>query len=253
MGNKATPRRIEVVLFDLGDTLMYFDGDWDQVLDRAIEALRRSLIHSGLDLGEDFSADFLARINDYYRQRELDNLEPSTLSMLAELLKDIGCPPLDDKALADGLEAMHSITQAHWIPETDALETLERLQQERYRMGLISNAADDPNTQVLVDKVGARRYFEKIVSSAELGIRKPDPRIFEYMLDCLGIAPERAVMVGDMLGADILGAQRSGIFSIWITRRANKPANSALIGKVVPDAQIAALSKLPALLDGLAG
>lgn len=68
-----------------------------------------------------------------------------------------------------------------------------------------------------------------------------------------GTLPAHAAMVGDTLGADILGAKNAGIFSIWITRRADNPANQAHLDTIQPDAQIAALDELPGLLQELGG
>ena len=114
-----------------------------------------------------------------------------------------------------------------------------------YRLAMVSNAADDANTQVLVDKLGARPYVEFVLSSAAQGIRKPNPLIFLFALGRMGVAPERAVMVGDTLGADILGAHNSGMFAVWVTRRADRPANRAHAATIQPDAQVDRLSELP--------
>jgi FMN phosphatase YigB (HAD superfamily) len=114
-----------------------------------------------------------------------------------------------------------------------------------YRLAAVSNAADDANTQALVDKLGARPYLEFVLSSAQYGTRKPNPKIFRSALERLSVPADRAVMVGDTLGADILGAHNSGIYAIWITRRANTPANRAHADTIKPDARIANLNELP--------
>ena len=62
---------------------------------------------------------------------------------------------------------------------------------------------------------------------------------------------EEAAMVGDTLDADILGSNRMGIFSVWITRRSDTPANRANAGTIKPDAEIETLAELPGLLRGL--
>jgi putative hydrolase of the HAD superfamily len=188
---------------------------------------------------------------DYYRERDTEFIEYTTQYVLSGLLKDWGYPETSQEIIEQALRDMHSTTQSHWIPESDAIETLEMLRQRGYRMALVSNAADDPNTQVLVDKLGARSYFEVIVSSAAAGIRKPNPKIFLAVLDSMKVSPNQAAMVGDTLGADILGAQNAGIFSIWITRRAGTPANMSHSHTIKPDAAISKLSELPALLDRL--
>jgi FMN phosphatase YigB (HAD superfamily) len=116
---------------------------------------------------------------------------------------------------------------------------------------MISNAGDDADVQHLIDRAGLRPYFQVILSSAAQGIRKPNPRIFTTALAALKSTPGQAAMVGDTLGADILGARNAGIYAVWITRRADSPANRAHADTIRPDATIAALSELPGLLDRL--
>ena len=58
-------------------------------------------------------------------------------------------------------------------------------------------------------------------------------------------------MVGDKLGADILGARNAGIYSIWMTRRADIPANRDHEDTIKPDVSINSLQELPALLSSL--
>jgi HAD superfamily hydrolase (TIGR01662 family) len=156
-------------------------------------------------------------------------------------------PP--DPVLYDAMEAMYAVTQENWYPEEDAIPTLEKLQEIGYPLGVISNAADDENVQELIDKGELRPYFGFIVSSAACGIRKPDAHIFQLALDHFKVSPEKTVMIGDTLDADILGANRLGIYSIWITRRANKPPEGEL--SIQPQAVISTLSEMPALLEEL--
>jgi HAD superfamily hydrolase (TIGR01662 family) len=128
---------------------------------------------------------------------------------------------------------------------------LGALRKAGYRLGMISNASDDADVQALIDKAGVRPYFEVILTSAAVGIRKPNPRIFHMALERLGTSPGKTAMVGDTLGADILGANNAGMFSIWITRRADVPDNRAHLDTIRPDAVIDTLSDLPRLLESL--
>jgi FMN phosphatase YigB (HAD superfamily) len=118
------------------------------------------------------------------------------------------------------------------------------LHERGYRLGLVSNAADDQNTQILVDKVGIRPYLEVVLSSAAVGYRKPNPRIFQAALDALAVPAERSAMVGDMLGADILGARNAGLISVWVTQWADAPDNLAHKDTIRPDITVERLSDL---------
>ena len=70
--------------------------------------------------------------------------------------------------------------------------------------------------------MGIRRYFDVIVSSAEEGVAKPDPRIFNIALTRAGCAPEQAVMIGDRIDNDIVPAKQMGMKTVWIKQGVGK-------------------------------
>lgn len=245
-------RPFDVILFDLGSTLIYFDGDWEAIFIQANQALLRSLESAGLRLdGPAFIAEFRNRMENYLAERESEFIERTAAYILHTTLRDFGYPELRDGVLREALREMFAVSQAHWHPEADLHPTLDTLRAQGYRLGLISNASDDDDVQALIDKARIRPYFDYIVSSAAAGIRKPNPRIFSMALQALRALPSRAAMVGDTLGADILGAKNAGIFAIWITRRADTPDNREHAGTIRPDAVITTLAELPYLLERL--
>ena len=243
---------IKAVLFDLGGTLIYFDGNWAEVAEAANRELYLHLQQQGLRLDEKlFLDEFRGRLEEYYLQRDTEFIEYTTAHVLRSLLAELGYPELADDTLAPSLKKLYAVSQAHWKPEEDALATLARLRGADYRLGVISNAADDADVQRLVDNAGIRGYLDFVLSSAACGIRKPNPRIFQIALERWHLASSEAVMVGDTLGADILGARNAGIYSIWITRRADKPGNRDHASTIQADDQIKSLADLPERLDSL--
>jgi putative hydrolase of the HAD superfamily len=246
--------KIRTVLFDLGGTLLYFDGELPDVFRRADEALMNALEERGITLDrEAFCQDFRARMDAYYSERETEFIEFTTTYVLKEALVSWGYLGVPDTTIQPALAALYRVSQAHWQPEEDALSALTALRDKGYKLGLISNAGDDTDVQVLVDKAKLRPYFDVILTSAALGIRKPNPRIFEIALNRLEAPPDQAVMVGDTLGADILGAINAGVRSIWITRRADTPANRAHTDTITPDAAVETLAEVPAMVELLLG
>ena len=242
----------DAILFDLGSTLIYFDGEWPQVFSQANAELIANLKNAGYQIEESrFLQDFRARIDQYYSSRESEFIEYTSEYFLRSVLADWGYTQISGATVRSCLRAMYAVSQAYWKIEVDTLSTLESLRRAGYHLGMISNASDNEDVQTLVDKAGVRDYFDFILVSAALGIRKPNPEIFRLALDHWKIPPSRAVMVGDLLGADILGAKKAGLFSIWITRRADGPANRSHLDTIQPDAQIAALEELPGLLHKL--
>lgn len=96
----------------------------------------------------------------------------------------------------------------------DAFPLLEYLSDKGYRMGVIANQS--LGTEERMVNLGIRQYFECILASAELGIAKPDRRIFELALDTADVSPENAVMIGDRLDNDIYPAMELGMGTVWV-------------------------------------
>lgn len=242
-------RAFDLVLFDLGSTLIYFDATWPEVFATQHRVLAQELVAKGYALDVDqFSASFAARLSTYYRERETEFLEQTIEYILRNMLAELGYPDAPTTYLRPALDRMYAISQAHWKLEADAIRTLDRLREQGYRLGMISNANDADDVQQLLDLHNLRPFFEAIFVSAAVTYRKPHPRIFELALEKFKVTPQRAVMVGDTLGADILGARNAGIASVWITRRADAPGNRDHLDTIRPDAQIETLAELPELL-----
>ena len=243
---------INGVIFDLGNTLLHFKGNWPEVARDADGAMVESLVNGGLDLDQDrFAQDFRRRLTAYYVEREHEFIELTTAYILKALLKEYGYPSVSDELVEQALESLYQESQAYWEPEEDTSSTLAVLKDLGYRLGVISSASDDGDVQRLVDKADVRPFLDFVISSAACGIRKPNPKIFEIALEHWGFTPEEVVMVGDTLGADVLGGKNAGIYTIWITRRADVPGNRAHQDTIKPDAVIQALEELPRLLANL--
>ena len=235
---------IQVVLFDLGSTLIYSRDPWPPIYRQADQALVTVLQRAGIPVTSGgFAEEYESFMDRYYAQRDRGIDEPTSCAVLRELLREKGYPAVPDPVLRDALDAEYAVLQANWFAEEDALETLEALRGRGFQLGMVSNTSDDRNVQQLVDCWGFRPFFEIVVTSAAVGIRKPDRRIFQVALDHFGILPAQAAMVGDTPAADLEGANRLGMFSIWITRRAPHPDPA-----IRPQASVATLIEIPNLL-----
>jgi putative hydrolase of the HAD superfamily len=239
----------KVLLFDLGNTLIYFDTDWISTLNEGTNRLIRVLVANGFKFNEnDFAKEFIGTVQESGTWRSQDFAEVTSEFVLRRLLANKGYPGIDSNMLRPAIDAYYSPFQQHWRVEKDAIATLNSLQGLGCRLGIISNAGDTQNIITLINNTGLRPFFKKIWVSAAVGFRKPHPRMYELALDYFQISPKDAVMVGDTLNGDILGANNMGIASIWITRRADTPENRADKLRIVPDQTIKNLDELPSLL-----
>jgi putative hydrolase of the HAD superfamily len=112
---------------------------------------------------------------------------------------------------------MYEVYELHWRLFPDALDALEKIRASGLHLAMLSNASDEDNVRRMLAAHGLESYFDPVVISAAIGIRKPDPRAFRPVLDAWGIPAPELVMVGDTLEADILGAKRIGMRAIWIS------------------------------------
>ncbi|MEA3365550.1 MAG: HAD family hydrolase [Candidatus Hydrogenedentes bacterium] len=127
---------------------------------------------------------------------------------------------------------------------------LERLREMGFRMGVVSNSlmrGDAMRKNFAC--AGIVEYFDAVVFSAEAGVNKPDPRIFEMALDMMDTPPERAWFVGDKPERDVLGAHRAGMTAVLVdskhvARMHDSPEH-------MPDARIRDISELPELCGSL--
>jgi putative hydrolase of the HAD superfamily len=149
----------------------------------------------------------------------------------------------DDDLAESAAKAFRSARRRQQLVDPDA-EALVRDLARDHRLALVTNGAPDVQREKL-SHTDLASSFAVVIISAEIGVGKPDPRIFEAALARLDVAPEDAVMVGDSLARDVAGAHAAGLRTIWIDRgsRENVPPPAR-----VPDARVAALREVrPAL------
>lgn len=113
-------------------------------------------------------------------------------------------------------------TQQVWSQVTNrdrplgyAAAALERL-AARYPLVMVANQG--LHARGLLEGAGLDRYFRRLLLSDELGVAKPDERIFRLALETLDLPPERVAMLGDRLDLDVEPARRLGMLAIRIRR-----------------------------------
>jgi FMN phosphatase YigB (HAD superfamily) len=130
----------------------------------------------------------------------------------------------------------------------DTLISEETVNHDSYRRAITANVIESTlGARNILANTGLKEYFDTIVISGELGIEKPDRRIFEAALKALGVKAEDAVMIGNRVDTDIVGANRSGMVSVWFKWNNRYPALIDACEKK-PDFTICSLFELPKVL-----
>ena len=92
----------------------------------------------------------------------------------------------------------------------DVLNYLE----PKYEMHIITNGFDEIQ-ELKLERSGIKKYFDKIITSESVGVKKPNPRIFDYALQSANALAEHSIMIGDNLEADVQGALNMNMKAIF--------------------------------------
>jgi putative hydrolase of the HAD superfamily len=196
------PDGTEAILFDAGGVLL--EPDWAPVR----EAL-------GVELDDE-----RCRFAHYRSVQELDRtgfVDWRTHDRV--VAAEAGVPEeLLDRAV-DAIEEMYS--SRGWLPIAGAAESLRAVKAAGYRVAVVSNAhgtiADQLETHELCSATGGPGvHVEVVVDSHLVGVEKPDPAIFGFALDALGLPAGRCAYLGDTVHFDVIGARAAGLHPIHL-------------------------------------
>lgn len=111
-----------------------------------------------------------------------------------------------------------------------AIDALERLRARVGSLGLVTNGAA-PVQRAKIERFRLAGYFDAIVVEGELGIGKPDARVFAHALAALGAPAGESWMAGDDYEADVAGALAAGLEAVWIEPDGRSEPPSRLVGR----------------------
>ena len=111
-----------------------------------------------------------------------------------------------------------SVAYIEMLPKNNKLfegthEILEHL-FVHYKLHIITNGFNEVQYKK-IENSGLNKYFDQIITSEEVGVKKPNPLIFNYALEKVNAQPNESVMIGDNWEADIMGAKNVGFDVIF--------------------------------------
>ena len=138
---------------------------------------------------------------------------PSTEGYLAHLCHEIGVQP-EDSRLAHAAHIRLEVVGRQLVPRYGSLDTLTQLRNAGYKIGLISDCSRE--TALHWPGTPLASLVDAAVLSCEVGVKKPDPRIYELTCAQLAVTPERCLYIGDGESDELAGAQRVGMVPVRI-------------------------------------
>jgi putative hydrolase of the HAD superfamily len=210
---KRSARRPDAILLDCLGTLVALEPPAPLL----VEELRERL---GLAVTEEESERAIAAEIAYYRAHLDEGRDVRALADLrrrcTEALRE-GLPPSACVSDADGdllQEAL--LASLRFTPYPDVRPALERFRERGQRLVVVSNW--DVSLHDVLRRLALAKLLDGIVTSAEIGARKPSAKIFERALALAGVGADDALHVGDSLEEDLAGARAAGIEPVLISR-----------------------------------
>jgi len=229
---------VRAVIFDLDDTITDFLSAADAAFMAAFSDIAEE---NGVDV-QDLHARYMELFEEFYTLHLEGhvNLEEFRVYRFSRAFELVGLPV--DETFLD-LTIDFQFYYDHELETFPGACTVLKALDEQYPLGLITNGPTDAQWRK-INKFKLSRIFEVILVSGQLGIAKPDPRIFDVALEGLRVAPEEAIMVGNSLEHDHLGAINAGVPFVW----ANHQGRDLPEGWPEPDHIIGSFSELRELL-----
>jgi len=224
---------VRAVFFDVGNTLLRPHPSVSAVCREIFSAEGHVRDISAID-------DYMPLVDQYYedRYREDDTFwtdEGETsqvwVGMYSLLCRKLGIEDDAERLARLVYDAFGSAER--WRAFDDVSHAFARLNDLGVLVGIISNW--DRRLVGLVEGLGLGDMVSTVVCSADVGLHKPDPRIFELACERLGVAPGEAAHVGDHHYADVLGAQAVGMTPVLIDRHGGPPPADGLFLRTLDD------------------
>ena len=213
---------ISDVFFDLDHTL------WDFEKNSAI-TFKRIFEEYQIDVHlETFLGKYVPINHSYwklYREEKIskEELRYGRLKKSFDLL---------EKEITDSKINELAVAYVKYLPEQlnlfDNTITILDYLKPKYNLHIITNGFKEVQSGKL-ENTGISRYFNQVVNSETVGVKKPNPLIFEYALQKANTTPESSVMIGDTLEADIMGAKNVGMQAIHFNSNDEENHNHSII------------------------
>jgi putative hydrolase of the HAD superfamily len=195
---------IKAICFDFDGTLAHFTGDF-------FAHMKESAVQLGIP--EPLHEEFIATYLQYDRSHA--TFSEALQATFTSLQRDL--PEGFETSCQDAIKRYASRVELL----SGAKGLLELLTEKNISLAVITNGPKDVQAAA-IHKVGIQNYFKTIIISGELGVRKPDARIFQLACERLDVQPRNCLMVGDNLDADIEGAKTTGMQVAWMSQNINK-------------------------------
>lgn len=250
--------QITVVTFDLWQTLILDSRDLGRARAQIrLDGTRDALARFGEDHGLEHIREAYRSCYRQCRQIRNEHLDVSFREQVEMFINNISVD-LVDRLDRDTVEEIVRVYADSFLVHppavhVDAITVLQDLKAMGLRLGLISNTGMTPGVtfRAFMEAEGMLGYFDALTFSDEVKLAKPSKEIFLMTLRSLGATAADAIHVGDHWVNDVVGANRCGLKTVWITGFYDREESSGPDSE--PDATVAGLGLVVPAIAQLSG
>ncbi len=240
---------IKGILFDFGNTLISIELDWEKVLPLNIANMVRYLQSQNYSVDIDpFGKRFLELKNQKHQLGQKDFIEYTSVNVLKEVFTEYNLNHVEDSIFEKAVEAFFEPEEALYPVVPGAYDVLQILKINGYKLALVSNASSGKLIRRAMKRRNFPKYFDYTIVSADIGYRKPHPKIFQVALEKLYITPQEAVMIGDVPAYDVAGPKSLGMKTILATYQESTEGKKNLTD-IQPDAIANKITDIPKIIE----
>ncbi len=210
-------KKYKHLFFDLDHTLWDYDKNVKESLSELFETFQ--LVNCGISCSNTFVEAFYQINFKLWAMYDLGQIDKITLRDQRFKLIFEKAGMLNPIIPVDFEDSFMQVTSSkrHLLPYS--FEILNYL-KPNYKLHIITNGFNESQALKMTSS-GLTPYFDLIVTSETTGHKKPDPRIFKYAMDRLGVKCHDCLMIGDNPNSDILGAINSNIDNVYFDPHQN--------------------------------
>jgi putative hydrolase of the HAD superfamily len=211
--------KIKAILFDIDDTLFDRIKSQHLVLDKIVTKLPHVFysLENGRIMEAFLESDRISTL-DWEAGRHVDDVREYRSNIF---LKELGLSTDHAGIITDIYVQEYPFINA---PVEGAVELVEKASL-RFKTGVISNSMPDVQYQK-IKTLGLQSYFSCVVLATEIGLKKPDARIFIHAAKQLQLQPDECMYIGDNYENDIAGGKGAGMKTCWFRRGNNADMDS---------------------------
>lgn len=201
---------MKAILFDFGGTLDTDGIHWSEKFWEVYKRLNIPVTKKQYEASYVYSENKLQGV-----VKQKDNLETIlNYQVMYQLFYLVDKNILHDQ---DKINSMEKISGSCYrdVQENvlNTIDILKRLKQN-YLLGVVSNYYG--NLEIVLRDLALHEYFDVIIDSELVGVKKPDPKIFQIALDKIKVAPSETLVVGDSYDRDIQPSKKIGCVTMWL-------------------------------------